>query len=156
MWSGPTVRPPDIGPANIVVRTDSFAPTTFSWGRDNRTCAVRVVGHGEGLHLEVRLPGADANPYLALTAVLAAVQHGIDHKLKPPPPVTGSAYHATGHRRVPATLHEALTAFRTSESASELLGPAVVDHYCRAAEVELDVLHTQVTDVDRHRGFAQA
>ncbi|WP_078625184.1 glutamine synthetase family protein [Streptomyces iakyrus] len=137
-------------------RAGSFAPTAFTWGRDNRTCAVRVVGHDEGLHLEVRLPGADVNPYLALTAVLAAAQHGIDHELPLPPPQTGNAYQATGDRPVPATLHEALEAFRNSKSACRILGPAVVEHYSRAAEIELDVVHTHVTDVDRQRGFARA
>ncbi|MFE9099061.1 glutamine synthetase family protein [Streptomyces sp. NPDC007264] len=137
-------------------QADSFAPTTFSWGRDNRTCAVRVVGHGDGLHLEVRLPGADANPYLALTAALAAAQHGIDHELEPPPPRTGSAYRATDDRPVPTTLHGALEAFQESKLASQLLSPGVIDHYSRAAEIELDVLRTQVTDIERQRGFARA
>ncbi|MDX6351609.1 MAG: hypothetical protein QOF84_6399 [Streptomyces sp.] len=135
---------------------DSFAPSRYTWGRDNRTCAVRVVGHGDGLHLEVRLPGADANPYLALTAALAAAQHGIDHDLKPPPPATGSAYQDAEAPSVAPTLHDALDAFRAGELPSRLLTPAVAAHYAHAARTELDGQRLQVTDADLRRGFSRA
>ncbi|MEY9846143.1 glutamine synthetase [Streptacidiphilus sp. BW17] len=133
----------------------SFAPTRYAWGWDNRGCAVRVVGHGTGLHLEVRLPGADANPYLALASVLAAAQHGIDHDLKPPAPSTGDAYQDSAAPPVAPTLHHSLTAFEGSRLAAELLGEEVVAHYARAAQRELDVHRVRVTDVDLSRGFAQ-
>ena len=134
----------------------SFAPTRFSWGRDNRSCAVRVVGHGSGLHLEIRLPGADTNPYLALSAVLAAVRHGLDGDLEPPKPSAGDAYQDGDAPQVPRSLHDALPAFQNSRLAAELLGADVAAHYAQAARIELDVLRTQVTDVERRRGFAQS
>jgi glutamine synthetase len=133
----------------------SFAPTSFTWGRDNRSCAVRVVGHGDGLHLEIRLPGADANPYLALAAALAAVRHGVDRELRPPAPCTGDAYRDRTAPPVPRSLHEALPAFQHSRLAADLIGGDVVAHYAGAARIELDVHRTQVTDVERRRGFAQ-
>jgi glutamine synthetase len=135
---------------------ETFAPTRYTWGRDNRTCAVRVVGHGDGLHLEVRLPGADANPYLALTAVLAAAQHGIEEDLKPPPPFTGNAYQDAEAPFVATTLHDALDAFSAGELPSRLLTPAVAAHYAHAARTELDGQRLQVTDADLRRGFSRA
>ena len=70
----------------------SFAPTAVAWGRDNRTCAMRVVGHGPALRVENRMPGADVNPYLALAAMIAAGLDGIDRELELPPPCEGNAY----------------------------------------------------------------
>ncbi|WP_171164045.1 glutamine synthetase family protein [Streptomyces sp. I05A-00742] len=140
--------------------SESFAPTGFTWGFDNRTCAVRVVGRGRGLHLEIRLPGADANPYLALTAALAAIEHGIDHTLEPPPAAEGSAY-AQDAPPVPATLAEALDAFRKGALGRKLLADGVVEHYARAAEVELEALGDAVdaeavTEAELHRWFESA
>lgn len=136
-------------------RDRSFAPTRLAWGYDNRSCAVRVVGHGRGLHLEVRLPGADAEPHLALAAVLAAAQTGIARRLKPPPEVTGDAYARTDIPPVPGTLHEALAAFEAGPAA-ELLGEETARHYADAARNELAVHRGQVTDAERHRHFATA
>src|SRR3954471_11721163 len=70
----------------------SFAPTAVAWGHDNRTCAVRVVGHGESRRLELRLPGADVNPYLALAAMVTAGLHGLDGELALEPALEGNAY----------------------------------------------------------------
>lgn len=135
---------------------DSFAPTRYTWGRDNRTCAVRVVGHGRGLHLELRLPGADANPYLALTAALAAAQHGIDQDLKPPPAATGSAYQDTGSPSVPPTLQDALAVYLDGDLPARLLTPDVAAHHAHAARTELDGQRLQVTDAELRRGFSRA
>ncbi|MET9293483.1 glutamine synthetase family protein [Streptomyces sp. NPDC003077] len=135
---------------------DSFAPTRLAWGMDNRTCAVRVVGHGDGLHLEVRVPGADANPYLALSAALAAVLHGIERDLRPPAPYEGSAYRADEVPRIPATLDDAVRAFAASEAAAGALGPEVVAHYAHLGRIELDVQRRTVTDAERARWFARA
>lgn len=138
---------------------NSFAPDRFTWGIDNRTCAIRVIGHGDGLHFEIRLPGADANPCLALAAALAAARHGIDNKLEPPPPCTGNAYEATGATdatRVPATLEAALATLADHPLAQELLTPEVVRHYAHAAEVELAAHRHAVTDIELHRGFDRA
>ncbi|MGX1668587.1 glutamine synthetase family protein [Streptomyces sp. NPDC055400] len=133
----------------------SCAPTTFSWGYDNRTCAIRVVGHGEGLHLEIRVPGADANPYLALAAVLAAIDHGIEHKLTLGPEETGNAYTAGG-TPLPPTLAHALTAFHSSALAGRAFGTDVVEHYARLAQLELDHDRRLVTDGERQRWLARA
>ncbi|MGN6300509.1 MAG: glutamine synthetase family protein [Angustibacter sp.] len=130
----------------------SFAPTAVAWGRDNRTCALRVVGHGAGLRLENRLPGGDVNPYLALAGMLAGGLHGIEERLELEPPCTGNAYTA-GKPRVPSTLRAARDLFAGSALARAAFGDAVVDHYVNAADVELAAFESAVTDWERFRGF---
>jgi glutamine synthetase len=130
----------------------SFAPTAVAWGRDNRTCALRVVGHGAGLRLENRLPGGDMNPYLGLAAMLAGGLHGIENGLELEPACTGNAYTA-GKPRVPGTLREARDQFAASALARTAFGDAVVDHYVNAADVELAAFQSAVTDWERFRGF---
>ncbi len=71
----------------------SFAPTTIAWGLDNRTCAVRLVGHGAGARMENRIPGADVNPYLALAAMLAGGLHGIENELELEDELVGQRLH---------------------------------------------------------------
>ncbi|WP_079195573.1 glutamine synthetase family protein [Streptomyces acidiscabies] len=136
----------------------SFAPTSFTWGYDNRTCAVRVVGGRRlGLRrLEVRVPGADANPYLALASVLASIDHGIEHRLHPGPPHTGNAYRATNSLPVPPTLLDALADFQDSPLAHEAFGTPVVEHCARLAELDLDHQEREVTDVERRRWLTRA
>lgn len=136
-------------------RPHSFAPTSYTWGRDNRSCAVRVVGHGRGLHLEIRLPGADASPHLALAATLAAARCGIEGSLKPPAATTGDGYRDHADAAVPTSLREALRLFEASTLAGDLLGPDVVAHYANLAQAELRVHDARVTDVELARGFAQ-
>src|SRR3954469_19236395 len=115
----------------------SFAPTAVAWGRDNRTCSLRVVGgDGPAKRVELRMPGADVNPYLALSAMIAAGLHGIDDELELEPPVDGSAY-ATDKPRVPGTLREARELFAASSVAREAFGEEVVAHYVNNADVEL-------------------
>ncbi|MGW3493129.1 glutamine synthetase family protein [Streptomyces sp. NPDC001020] len=133
----------------------SFAPTTFTWGRDNRTCAVRVVGRGEGLHLEIRVPGADVNPHLALSAVLAAIDHGLERKLTLGPKATGNAYNLAA-TPVPPTLGHALTAFQNSALAQEAFGVEAVEHYACLARLELAHDERTVTDAERRRWLARA
>lgn len=130
----------------------SFAPTTVGWGRDNRTCALRIVGHGTSLRMENRVPGGDVNPYLALSAMIAAGLYGLDRELPLEPAVDGNAY-ATDKPQVPRTLHEATAAFAESKLAREALGDEVVDHYLNAARVELAAYNAAVTDWERTRGF---
>jgi len=133
----------------------TFAPMTFTWGRDNRTCAIRVVGRGESLHLENRLPGADTNPYLALAATLAAVLAGLDHKSEPPQPYIGSAFDDPEAPPVPGSLQEALDALQGCPlPAQDLLTADVAAHYATAARDELDVHRITVTDLDLDRGLA--
>ncbi|WP_404868476.1 glutamine synthetase family protein [Kitasatospora griseola] len=134
----------------------SFAPTRLAWGRDNRTCAVRVVGHGRSLRLEVRLPGADANPMLALAAVIAGIRLGVAEKLTPLPAVGGDAYRRLDAPLVPRSLEEALARFETSALAGELLGEPVVAHLARVARMDLDHHAARVTDAEVERGLAQA
>jgi glutamine synthetase len=130
----------------------SFAPTAVAWGNDNRTCSMRVVGHGQGLRVENRLPGADVNPYLALAAMIAGGLHGIDNELELEPPFEGNAYESD-KPRVPHTLYAARDLFAASGVAIEAFGQEVVDHYLNRARVELEAYEAAVTDWERFRGF---
>jgi glutamine synthetase len=130
----------------------SFAPTAVAWGRDNRTCALRVVGHGAGLRVENRLPGGDVNPYLAVAAMLAGGLHGVREEIPLEPPLDGNAY-SSDKDRVPATLAEARDLFAGSAVAREAFGDDVVDHYVNAADIELAAFNAAVTDWERVRGF---
>jgi len=130
----------------------SFAPTAVEWGLDNRTCALRVVGHGPSLRVENRVPGGDVNPYLAVAALIAAGLHGIENELPLSPPYTGNAYQSTGPR-VPSTLREAAELFAGSKVAEAAFGTEVVEHYTNAARVELAAFDAAVTDWERKRGF---
>ena len=130
----------------------SFAPTAVAWGHDNRTCALRVVGHGSGLRVENRLPGGDVNPYLAVAAMLAGGLHGIRHQLELELAFEGNAY-ASDKPRVPTTLAEARELFLASTVAREVFGDDVVEHYAHAAQVEIDAFNRAVTDWERVRGF---
>ena len=130
----------------------SFAPTAVAWGHDNRTCALRVVGHGPAKRLELRLPGADVNPYLALSAMIAAGLHGVDAGLELEPPTTGSAY-TSDRPTVPGTLRDARDLFAASPIARAAFGDAVVDHYLNNARVELEQFDAAVTDWELFRGF---
>ena len=130
----------------------SFAPTSVRWGPDNRTCALRLVGHGPSLRVENRTPGGDVNPYLAVAAMIAAGLHGIDHELPLEPPVTGNAY-ADTEARVPSTLRDALELWQKSELARQAFGAEVVEHYANYARVELAAYDAAVTDWELRRGF---
>jgi glutamine synthetase len=131
----------------------SFAPTAVAWAHDNRTCSLRVVGHGPSLRFENRAGGSDLNPYLALSAIIAAGLHGVDAGLELEPPYTGNAYLAADKPRLPATLRDARDLFATSEIARAAFGDEVVDHYVHAADVELQAFESAVTDWERIRGF---
>jgi len=130
----------------------SFAPTAVAWGRDNRTCSMRVVGHGPSLRVENRLPGADVNPYLAISAMIAAGLHGIDEGLELEPAFEGNAYESD-KEHVPDTLRDARDLFASSAVARSAFGDEVVDHYLNNARVELDAFQAAVTDWERYRGF---
>jgi glutamine synthetase len=130
----------------------SFAPTAVRWGVDNRTCALRLVGRGETLRAENRVPGGDVNPYLAVAAMIAAGLAGIEHELPLEPPMTGNAYTAPGPR-VPASLGDALAAWLDSTLARKAFGTEVVEHYANAARVELAAFGAAVTDWELKRGF---
>jgi glutamine synthetase len=131
----------------------SFAPTTVAWGHDNRTCALRVVGHGPSRRIECRVAGADVNPYLALSALIAAGLHGVDAGLDLEPALEGNAYDAGDRPQVPSTLRDARDLFAQSAIAREAFGQEVVDHYLNNARVELEAFDAAVTDWERFRGF---
>ena len=130
----------------------SFAPTAIAWGLDNRTCALRVVGHGHGMRVENRVPGGDVNQYLAVAALIAAGLHGIEQELEPEDLFVGNAYESDV-ARVPATLRESADLFAGSAVAREAFGDEVVEHYLNNARVELAAFDAAVTDWERVRGF---
>jgi len=130
----------------------TFAPTSVTWGKDNRTCSLRLVGEGEGLRLENRLPGADVNPYLAIAAMIAAGLKGIDDALPLPPACEGNAY-TSDAERVPTNIYAARDLFRDGQLTNEAFGEEVVRHYVRRAEFEIETFESAVTDWERFRGF---
>ncbi|MFE2059754.1 glutamine synthetase family protein [Streptomyces sp. NPDC059446] len=130
----------------------SFAPTAVAWGHDNRTCALRVVGHGHSLRFENRLPGGDVNPYLAVAGLVAAGLHGIENELELPEACEGNAYTA-GYDQVPTTLREAAGLWEDSGTAREAFGDDVVAHYRNMARVELEAFDAAVTDWELRRSF---
>ncbi|MFI0239419.1 glutamine synthetase family protein [Streptomyces sp. NPDC016845] len=130
----------------------SFAPTAVAWGHDNRTCALRVVGHGPSLRFENRLPGGDVNPHLAVAGLVAAGLYGIEHKLGLPEPCAGNAYDA-GYEHVPTTLREAAELWENSPIAVAAFGDEVVAHYRNMARVETDAFDAAVTDWELRRSF---
>ncbi|MEV5883349.1 glutamine synthetase family protein [Streptomyces sp. NPDC052020] len=130
----------------------SFAPTAVAWGHDNRTCALRVVGHGRSLRFENRLPGGDVNPHLAVAAMVAAGLYGVERRLEPPEPCPGNAYTA-GFAHVPTTLREAAELWENSPIARAAFGDEVVAHYRTMARVELDAFDAAVTDWELRRSF---
>jgi glutamine synthetase len=130
----------------------SFAPTAIAWGMDNRTCAVRVVGHGHGMRMELRAPGGDVNQYLAVSALIAGGLHGIEQELELPEALEGNAY-TSGAECLPTTLTEAAELFGKSQVAREAFGDDVVEHYLNYAQVELNAYNATVTDWERVRCF---
>jgi glutamine synthetase len=130
----------------------SFAPTAVAWGLDNRTCALRVVGHGSGMRMECRAPGGDVNQYLAVAALIAGGLHGIEQGLELPEPLSGNAYDSGGER-LPTTLAEAAELFSASKLARAAFGEDVVEHYLNNARVEVAAYNSAVTDWERVRGF---
>jgi glutamine synthetase len=131
----------------------SFAPTRIAWGWDNRTCGFRICGEGGGFRVENRIPGADANPYLAFAATIAAGMHGVDTGLRPPPMYDGNAYEDAALPQVPKTLRDALAALEASDVARATLGSRVVDHYLQHGRLEQQAYDQSVTDWELIRHF---
>src|SRR6058998_1961234 len=131
----------------------SFAPTRIVVGWDNRTCGFRLCGEGAAFRVENRIPGADANPYLAFAATIAAGLHGIASKLKPPKTYEGNAYQDATLPQVPKTLREAIGELERSKVARAALGDRVVDHYLHAARLEQQAFDQAVTDWELIRNF---
>jgi len=130
----------------------SWAPTTLAWGHDNRTCGFRIVGHGGALRAETRIPGGDANPYLAFAALLAAGLYGIENKLELAPGLEGNAYESDAER-FPHSLREAIDALENGTMARAALGDDVVDHYLNYARTEQRLFDEVVTCYERERMF---
>lgn len=130
----------------------TFAPTRIAWAKDNRTCGFRVVGEGNSLRIENRIPGADVNPYLAFAATIAAGLHGIENKIEPPPMLEGNAYESAVSP-VPRTLAEATALLEGSSAAREAFGEEVFKHYLHAAKAELSAHDRAVTDWEKSRLF---
>jgi glutamine synthetase len=133
---------------------NQFAGVNFAWGLDNRTCGLRVVGHGPSMRLEHRIPGADANPYLAIAALAAAGLAGMEAKAQGPPPLAANAADHPGCPRMPGTLGEALACFEGSEFMRQAFGEAVCEHLANFYRQELDAFnHETVTDWELVRYF---
>jgi glutamine synthetase len=131
----------------------SFAPTALRWGVDNRTCALRMAGHGQGMRVENRVPGGDVNPYLAIAALIAGALHGIENELELEDEFAGNAYGDETAPRVPGTLREAGELWQLSPVAQAAFGDDVVAHYANMATVELTAFDAAVTDWELRRGF---
>jgi glutamine synthetase len=132
---------------------ESWAPTSVSWGRDNRTCGFRVVGHGQSRRVECRIPGADANPYLAMAALLAAGLDGIENSTDPGPELKGNAYEAGEAEAFPASLREAVALWEKSDFAKRAFGDGVHKHYLNYGQLEQGLFDKVVTDYERRRMF---
>jgi glutamine synthetase len=130
----------------------SWAPTTLAWAHDNRTCGFRIVGHGSSLRPETRIPGADANPYLAFAALLASGLYGIEQKLELEPPLEGNAYESDA-KRFPHALRDAIAELEQGTVARQLLGDEVVEHYLNYARTEQELFDKVVTNYERERMF---
>lgn len=132
----------------------SWAPTAIVWSRDNRTCGYRTVGEHKSFRVECRIPGADANPYLAFAATIGAGMWGIRNKVEPPEMYEGNAYEAKGVERVPSSLHEAIETLRGSEIAREIFGDFVYEHLLNTAVQEQVIFDNLcITDWELHRYF---
>jgi glutamine synthetase len=132
---------------------ESWAPTSVSWGRDNRTCGFRIVGHGQSRRVECRIPGADANPYLAFAALLAAGLDGIENETDPGPELKGNAYEAGEAEAFPASLREAVGNWEKSDFVKKAFGDAVYKHYLNYGQLEQGLYDKVVTDYERRRMF---
>ncbi len=131
----------------------TFAPTAIAWASDNRTAGFRIVGHGQSLRSECRIPGADANPYLAFAALLAAGLDGIERKLEPPRMLSGNLYGAKDVPQIPRTLGDAIAAAESSAWLRSALGDDVLEHYLFFARVEKSKFENAVTTWERARYF---
>jgi glutamine synthetase len=132
---------------------ESWAPTSVSWGRDNRTCGFRIVGHGQAHRVECRIPGADVNPYLGFAAMLAAGLDGIEQGTDPGPELKGNAYAAAEAEPFPSSLREAVDNWERSELAKRAFGEEAWAHYLNYGRTEQRLFDQVVTDYERARMF---
>lgn len=133
--------------------SESWAPTSISWGRDNRTTGFRIVGHGQSRRVECRIPGADVNPYLGYAALLAAGLDGISGRADPGPELKGNAYAEARAEPFPSTLREAVDLWEGSEFVRAAFGEEVWSHYLNYGRSEQRLFDQVVTDFERRRMF---
>lgn len=133
----------------------SWAPTALAWSNDNRTTGFRIVGSGQSLRIECRIPGADVNPYLLYAAVLASGLDGIEQRIEPPPHFDGDAYSSDDLTPLPNSLAAATELFASSDFARRAFGDAVVEHYAHFFATEQAAYDRSVTDFERSRYFEQ-
>jgi glutamine synthetase len=131
----------------------SWAPTRIAWSYDNRTAGFRVVGRGQSLRIECRIPGADCNPYLVYAAALAAGLDGIRSQIEPPSVFNGDVYAAQHLPRIPLSLRAATDLFEQSTFARQAFGEDVVEHYTHFFRTEQAAFDNAVTDWERKRYF---
>jgi glutamine synthetase len=133
-----------------------WAPTAGTWGIDNRTVGIRaILGNEKSQRVEFRIPGADANPYLAMAAMLGAGLWGIEHKIEPDAPLKGNGYkqETSAHLKLPQTLTEAAKAFRNSTAAKVIFGDDFVEHFASTREWEEREFRKYVSDWELKRYF---
>ena len=136
-------------------QSGSWAPTRMAWSTDNRTCGFRIVGEGKSFRIENRMPGADANPYLAFSAMIAAGMAGVRDNLDCGPAYSGNAYLDPKLARLPSSLSEAAERLAGSQLARQAFGDDVVDFYVRHAQLECRAFGDAVTDWEKRRYFEQ-
>ncbi len=131
---------------------NTWAPTTATWGHENRTAAIRVIGgSAKSIRVEYRQPGADMNPFVGMAVSLAAGLWGIEHEVEPPPPCEGNAYEAKDAAPLPRCLKDAVELLRRSGRAREILGEGFVDHYLRTRDWEVRQFERAVTTWELER-----
>ena len=137
------------------LRNGAWAPTTITWGFENRTTAVRVInGNPESCRLEMRVPGSDTNPYLAMAAALASGLYGIKHKLELNTEITsGNGYLNTSNGILPSNLYEANKAMKNSSIAKELFGETFVNHFTATRDWECREYDKAVSNWELNRYF---
>ena len=136
--------------------SQSWAPTSIAWSHDNRTAGFRVVGSGKSLRIEARFPGADANPYLAFAATLAAGLDGIQNRIEPEAIFEGDVYSARSLPKVPSNLNEGIAALESSSMVKEAFGEDVLEHYVHFFKTEQQKFDSVVTSWERARYFERA
>jgi glutamine synthetase len=134
-------------------QSGSWAPTRLAWSHDNRTAGFRIVGSGQSLRIECRIPGADCNPYLAFAAAIASGLDGVVNEIEPPPMFTGDVYSAKNLPEVPKSLRAATDALERSKFARAAFGADVVEHYVHFFRDEEAQYEKAVTDWERQRYF---
>ncbi len=132
----------------------AWAPTTLTWGIDNRTVALRVLnGSAKSCRLETRVIGSDVNPCLAMAAALASGLYGIKKKMKLQPQTVGNGYRDYEHGTLPTTLHEATEKMKQSSVVKEILGEQFTEHFVQTRDWEWRQHLKPVTDWEMKRYF---